>query len=105
MTASFASRKAHARAGATYIEASITAANATIEAARVARAAEVTAARQAEKDRHRFTRDEILLATHVLTPWRAWAKVITVNKVTVTVLSPYGFKETVKFDQIRAVTA
>ena len=105
MTANLSTRTSHARQGAASIDAQIKESLAVIEAARVARAAEVTAARLADKERHRFTRDEILLATHVLTPWGGWAEVITVNKVTVTVLGPYGLKEPVKFDQIRGVWA
>ena len=103
MTASFASRKAHARAGAATINSEIAKSLAIIEAARVARAAEVTAARQAEKDRHRFTRDEILLAAWVKTPWNTWPSIVKVNKVTVTVMDLDGNPINVKFAQIRGV--
>lgn len=106
MTTSRSARYSHARQGATAIDAEIAKSLATIEAARVARAVEVKAARQAEKDRHRFTREEILLASFVLTSWNVWERVVTVNKVTVTVLDPYyGHKVTIKFSEILAVKA
>jgi hypothetical protein len=94
MTANFASRKAHARAGAASINAEIDKSLATLEADRVARAAEVTAARlsarEAEKARVKLTRADLLGSTFVQTTNHQWHQVVRVNQTSVTVDSDFG---------------
>lgn len=60
------------------------------------------ASRQAEADRQRFTRDEILTVTHVRT-LHGWWKVARVNKTTVSVESGYSWTDRYPFDKVLEV--
>ena len=58
--------------------------------------------RIAERDRVRFTRDDIVGATAIRTQF-GWSRVIRVNRLTVTIPTEWSWTETVPFDQILEV--
>lgn len=61
------------------------------------------AARAREVDRHRFTREELIGATHVRDRYDAVREVVRVNQKTVTVSTPWSWTETIPFEQVRTV--
>ena len=56
-----------------------------------------------ERDRTRFTRDDIVGATHIVDRFGKLRTVVRVNQKTVSVTTEWSWTETVPFDKVRAV--
>lgn len=60
-------------------------------------------AAQVESERVRFTREQILGATHIVDRFGKLRTVVRVNQKTVSVTTQWSWTETVPFDRVRAV--
>lgn len=58
---------------------------------------------QAEANRRRYTRDDLVGATHIVDQFGKLRVVVRVNQKTVTVTTEWSWTESVPFDKVRAV--
>lgn len=62
------------------------------------------AADEAEANRRKYTRDDVLGATHILDQFGKLRQVVRVNRLTVSVATEWSWTETIPFHKVRGVT-